>query len=94
MKYPRLFNQSPQNPMLFSFNPSSTKNLQPKTSINRSSGLGSTNGARTPSASSSYNSFKNFFESSNKNNESKSVFGKKKLGQNKESITIDLANNR
>lgn len=61
IKYPRLFNQSPQNSMLFSFNPSSTKNLQSKNNINRSSGLGSGNGTRTPSASNSYSSFKNFF---------------------------------
>ena len=84
MKYPRLFSNSPQNSMLFSFNPQTTKNNQTKNSTTRLGGLGSANGTRTPSASSSYSSFKNFFDNSSKNTENRSsVFGKKKLGQNK-----------
>ena len=88
IKYPRLFNQSPQNSMLFSFNPQSTKNIDSKPSINRSNGTMS--GSRTPSNSKSYNSFKNFFESSNRKNDNRSVFAKKKILENKENITIDL----
>ena len=56
LNYPKLFEQTP---MLFSFNPQTTKNSNSLSKSTSSSGLIS--GVRTPNASSSYSSFKGFF---------------------------------
>ena len=58
MNFPKLFDQTP---MLFSFNPQTTKNSTTMVRSTSSSGLNS--GSRTPNSSCSYSSFKGFFKS-------------------------------
>lgn len=80
MNFPKLFDQTP---MLFSFNPQTTKNSTSMTRSTSSSGFQS--GTRTPSSNSSYSSFKNFFQS-REESKGKSIFNRKQ-----KDITIDLA---
>lgn len=78
MNFPKLFDQTP---MLFSFNPQTTKNSTSMTRSISSSGLNS--GARTPN--SSYSSFKGFFKSKD-DSKPKNMFNRKQ-----KDITIDLS---
>ena len=80
MNFPKLFDQTP---MLFSFNPQTTKNSTSMTRSTSSSAFHS--GTRTPNSSSSYSSFKNFFHN-REDSKPKNIFNRKQ-----KEITIDLA---